>query len=194
MKKISLFILLLPVLAVAQVKKEQRKPAFTTITNAGFVAGESGVKLIGQLSAGVSFNRYFTGIGVGFDPYRFNSMPLFLDTRVSFNRTKTAFLYFNPGYNFSVLNKNKKEPFKIGEDVKGGLYMETGIGYRVKLNNKNRLSLVGGYSYKRITQYKKYGYPICGIAGCTTGDWFESYKYPYKFGRIIFKMSWEMGK
>lgn len=194
MKKLTLVVFLLPFFAVAQLNEKQHTTAFTTITSAGFLAGESGVKLVGQLSAGFSFSRYFAGVGAGYDAYRFNSLPLFADLRVSFNREKTAFLYVNPGYNFSLHNKNKTAPFIIEDNVKGGLYMETGIGYRVKLNNKHNLSFSGGYSFKKITEYKKYAYPICGVAGCTTGDWVETYKYPYKFGRIIFKMSWEMGK
>ena len=81
MKTIAVILLLLPVCISAQQKKSGKKN-WRSITSAGFVAGQSGVAPVFDLSGGITYSRYFTGLGFGFDAYQFDAFPVFADWRM----------------------------------------------------------------------------------------------------------------
>ncbi len=187
MKKTTLVLLFLPLGLFAQNKKVS-KPGWRMITSTGIVAGESDTKPVFQLSGGIVYDRHFAGIGIGYDTYQFNSIPLFADWRMSFGKKQIGFIYANGGYNFPGKYKDENEFDKASDLLKGGFYMDAGMGYRIPLGNFNRLSFSAGYSRKNIRQLKTFVYP------CLTGDCPENiHEYKYGFGRIIAKMSWELG-
>ena len=74
MKTIVVIFLLLPVCISAQQNKAGKKN-WRSITSAGFVAGQSGVAPVFDLSGGITYSRYFTGLGFGFDAYQFDAFP-----------------------------------------------------------------------------------------------------------------------
>jgi len=188
MKRIGIILLFLPLGLIAQIKKSANT-GWRTITSIGLVAGESNNKPIFQLSGGSVYGRYFTGIGVGYDMYHFNSIPLFADWRMSFGKRRIGFLYANGGYNFPGSYRGENEFSKTKDRLKGGFYMDAGMGYRIPLGGLHRLSFSAGYSRKNMSQLKSFVYP------CLTGDCPEDiHDYKYSFGRIIAKMSWELGK
>src|SRR5687768_7760535 len=187
MKRIILVLLFLPLGLLAQNKKDL-KTGWRTVTTTGIVAGESDTRPMFQFSGGIVYKHQFAGIGIGYDMYQFNSFPVFADWRMSFGKRQIAFLYANSGYNFPGKYKEENEGFKTSDRLKGGFYMDAGIGYRLRLGNFNRLSFSAGYSRKHISRPKTFVYP------CLTGDCPENiHEYKYGFGRIIAKMSWELG-
>lgn len=162
---------------------------FRMITSVGMVAGESSAKPVFQLSGGITYDRFYTGIGAGLDPYRFRSVPLFADWRMDIGKKRSVVVYANAGYSFPYGNEETDEsPFKISDRFTGGFYMDAGVGYRLPLNKLNRLLLSAGYSHKRINNVVGYKY-----TWCLTCDE-EIYTYQYDLGRIVTKLSWELGK
>lgn len=186
-KVVALMFLLWPVMLLAQGKEKQQLK-WSTIASAGLATGESNTKPVFQLSGGVNYNRFFTGIGVGYDTYEFNSVPLFADWRVKFGKKQAAFVYANGGYNFPGKYQMDDDFSKTADDIKGGLYTDIGIGYRVPLGILHRLGLSAGFSQKNIIQRKVFVFP------CLTGDCPEDIReYRYRFNRIVAKLSWEIG-
>ena len=184
---IILLVFFLPLSLFAQNKKAS-KPGWRVITSAGLMAGESDNKPAFQLSGGIVRDRYFAGIGIGYETYRFNSFPVFADWRVDFGKKRTGFLYANGGYNFPGHNKEESEFSKTADRLKGGFYMDAGIGYRICLGTFHRLAFSAGYSRKDIRHIKTFVYP------CFTGDCPDDiHEFKYSLGRMVAKMSWELG-
>ena len=99
MKILWIILLFLPTSFLAQTKRTV-KPGWRSIATAGFTAGESGANPVFQLSGGITYNRFFNGIGIGYDLYEFNSFPLFADWRMSFGKQQLVFVYAMPGIIF----------------------------------------------------------------------------------------------
>ena len=180
---------LFPLFSLSQDKKSS--PAFTAISSLGFAAGESTAKPLFQVSGGVTYDRFFGGLGVGMDFYNYKSIPLFADWRFSFGKTRIGFLYANAGYNFSYDNKNEEEVtiFTTTNSFSGGFYADLGLGCRFRLNERHRLLLSAGYSQKNISRKIGYTFP-CVNPPCSE----EVYEYHYSLGRLVTKLGWEFGR
>ncbi len=179
--------MLSPVLAFAQ-KDGVNFKKWSTIGSVGLVTGESGSRPVFQLSSGMNYHQFFTGLGLGYDSYEFNSIPVFADWRYKFGQKISGFVYGMAGYNFPVVSGKTIENFKTSESSSGGLYFDLGIGCRIPMGKVDRLLLSAGFSQKRISQRQSFLYP------CFTGNCEEvTYNYDYKFGRITAKLSWELG-
>lgn len=193
MKRWGIILLFLPIGLIAQIKRTV-KPGWRSIATAGFAAGESGASPVFQLSGGITYNRFFYGIGMGYDPYEFNSFPLFADWRMSFGKQQLVFVYAMPGYNIPGKFTKEVNFFSdVDEKMKGGFYMDAGIGYRIPLALLHRLSFSAGYVRKSLSHEKIYSYP-CGIVPCTDLPQPDKYVYRYSYGLITTKLSWELGK
>ena len=180
---------LFPVMSFSQ--QSTSKARVTSIASVGFAAGESTAKPLFQLSGGFNYGRFFSGIGIGMDQYRFNSFPLFADWRANFGKERLAFVYANGGYNFPGKNKSMNDEwFKTTDLFDGGFYMDAGLGYRIRLNSSlHRLLFSAGYSRKTISNKVGYTYQ-CFNPPCQE----NLYTYKYELGRIVAKFSWEFGR
>jgi hypothetical protein len=180
---------LLPLVSVSQQSKSKGK--IQTVTSVGFAAGESTAKPLFQVSGGWTFDRYYAGVGVGFDQYFTNSIPLFADGRFSFGRARWGFAYVNGGYNFTTDKPDEKTIWSQTSTNRllGGFYMDAGLGYRIHIGTLHRLLISAGYSQKNVVRQTIYTNP-CLVAPCpeTIVD------YRYKLGRIVTKVSWEFSK
>lgn len=189
MKKILLVLLLAPVLCFSQKTGALKK--IHIITAAGVVTGEAGAKPLFQLSGGLSFRDQFIGAGIGYEQYQFNSFPVFADWRFNFGDQKSVFVYVNAGYNFAGSYHRDQETSKTRDKMQGGFYGDGGVGYRFPAGAMHRLAVSTGYSHKSLVREKIFIYP-CGYAGCN--ETINIYKYRYNYGRIVTKLSWELGR
>ena len=193
MKRIVIVLLFLPIGLIAQNKKIVR-PGWRSIATTGFTAGESGVSPVFQLSGGLTYGRFFNGLGTGYDLYEFNSFPIFADWRMSFGKQQLVFVYAMPGYNIPCKITKEVSDFRtVTEKQTGGFYMDAGIGYRIPLGILNRLSFSAGYVRKSVSHKKAYSNP-CGMVPCTEEPAPDKYVYRYNYGLITTKLSWEFGK
>ena len=153
-KLIGFFFMLFSICATAQ----KTKPSFVASVQGGLLEGEAGSAF--QLKAVNGFQRqsWSAGIGVGVDYYHTRSLPLFLDLRKSFGKgEKTPFVYANGGYHFPWLKTGEQEWNDV--DVKGGMYMDVGIGYAFPAFKNTKLFFSAGYSqknYSRVSNYPVY--------------------------------------
>jgi len=190
MKKITIVLILLPLSFFAQ-EKETVKKNFRSIAGAGIAGGQTGVAPVFDVSGGITYGRYFTGIGIGFDSYQFDAFPVFADWRVGFGRKQLLFAYANPGYTIPESHKNEGEPFRV-DRMQGGFFIDAGLGYRIPINFMNRISFSAGYRHKSITHETTYN-SICGSVPCAEIPP-TMYVNRYKYGVITTKLSWELGK
>jgi hypothetical protein len=188
--KYFIIALLFPLVSFSQ--SNLSRAHLHTIVSIGAAAGQSAVKPLAQVSSGFTYNnRWFTGIGIGIDHYNYKSIPLFADLRMNFGKTRSGFLYGNAGYNFPYDNKSKGDVYSLGPDhIYGGFYMDAGIGYRIRLSSSQHLLFSAGYSQKRIKDAMSYN----SLLYCPVCDGGDTYTYRYTMGRIITKLSWELGR
>src|SRR5688572_23487962 len=190
MKTIAVILLLLPLCISAQ-QKQSGKTNWRTITSAGFVAGQSGVAPVFDLSGGITYSRYFTGLGFGFDAYQFDAFPVFADWRMGIGRSRLLYLYATPGYVIPERHKNEGEPTRT-DKMQGGFFMDAGFGYRIPINMMHRLSFSAGYRHKALSHEITYNYGCSGTPCVEIPP--NIYVNHYKYGVITTKLSWELGR
>lgn len=184
-----LMALALPFAAITQQNKKATDNVWLqTIGSAAIVGGQSGVKPVFQLVSGIRKSIYFAGIGVGYDNYLYKSLPVFADMRIDFSKKQIVFAYGDLGYNIPVGLKTSTDVFKTTDLYYGGIYIDAGLGYRHKINNKNNFLFSFGYTLKDINKKEGYTYP-CINPPCTENI---SY-YKYRMGRVVTRVSWEFG-
>ncbi|MEO8404788.1 MAG: hypothetical protein ABI480_09340 [Chitinophagaceae bacterium] len=184
MKKIIIILLLLPAFAFSQKVKAH------VITSAGILAGATETQAVFSFTGGVAYKNYFTGIGIAYDRYRYNSIPVFADWRFNFGENKVVFVYLAGGYNFPGSYQKEEEAFKTKDKMKGGLYTDAGLGYRFPAGKMHRFILSAGFSRKNMTWERKYTYPFT----IPQQDNHSMYEYKLHFNRFETKFSWEIGR
>ena len=166
---------------------QSKKSSLQGIAAAGLVGGESEVAAAFRVSGGVAKDMYYGGIGLGFDNYRFRSIPLFADFRISPGTRQRWFLYGSAGYNFPYhAHSDNYIINKIEDKFDGGFYGEAGVGIKLVSFGKNSLLWDFGFSYKEMTNVVKYSYIIRDPP-----PMIEMYERNYHLGRIITKLSWQ---
>lgn len=181
-------------LADGQTKKKAFSGAkFTSAIQAGILEGESD-KSFGQFQIvnGIQQNAWFYGLGLGIDYYGSKrSVPVFFDVKRDIIKGKrTPYVYADAGYNFSWLRDKDKTAF-WGNDYKekGGLFYETGLGYKFILKNKIAVGLSAGYSFKQqkemFTRFIINDFPPYNQPGVNL----PPEVYDYKFRRISIKFN-----
>jgi hypothetical protein len=189
MRKSGLIIAALSSLcAFSQEKKPC--PCVTTMVAVGMMGGESAAKPQFQATTGLRSGSLFAGVGAGLDHYYLRSIPVFADLRANLGHKQSAFLYLQGGYNFPYNNHNDIL-IDIATSVhhySGGLYFDTGLGYRIHVNTFHRILLSAGYSRKEL--YDRLVNSYCEIVPCHQ----DEYKYHFRVGRISARLSWEFGR
>ena len=140
---------------------QDKKMQFKSINSLGLAEGQYGSAIQLQTINGIQKKRWFAGIGLGLDHYRFQSVPMFVDLRRSFGKkSNKIFIFANAGINFSDLTKNqKKYSYPAGSAFENGVYLATGAGYDIKMTSRFSLSIASGYTYKNTPeQYRLFGF------------------------------------
>ena len=190
MKRITVILILLPLCIFGQEKKTVTKN-FRSIVGAGIAGGQTGISPVFDLSGGITYSRYFTGIGIGFDSYQFDAFPIFADWRVGFGKKQLLFAYATSGYVIPERHNNEGEPFRV-DHMQGGFFFDAGFGYRIPINLMHRISFSAGYRHKALSHQITYNY-ACGGTPCVEIPP-TIYVNHYKYGLITTKLSWELGK
>ena len=181
-------VMFLPLFCFGQPKVKE-KAGFHSIVGGGAMIGESRTKAFFQYSGGLQYGRYFTGIGIGYDAYRLNTIPVFADWRMNFGPRRVLFVYANVGANFAAnIQKEEKTDYSRGY-ARPGLYTDGGFGYRFPLGHSQRIFLSVGHSFKRITDVHEFSYGSFRSNQAVTTN-----AYRYNYSRIVVKTGWEFGK
>jgi hypothetical protein len=177
------FILIISSLIPVFTGGQTKKGGFQSINQFAMVGGESYINTAFQTVNGVKFSKWFSGIGIGMDNYRYKTLPLFFDGRWYFGEDKRGFVYGDIGYDFPIKNKPGKEiAYYSSYHFKGGIYSDLGIGYYVPLYKKTSLLFSLGYSSKALKTKVSSAYE-CLVAPCPV----DYSTYEFSFNRMILK-------
>jgi len=161
---------------------QKQKAKFNSINTGGIIFGQSGTYGLFQSVNGLQYQKWFAGVGTGYDYHYYKSVPLFIDARRYIGKENQVFLYGDIGYNFPQDNKPGREIFSYSSyHFSGGVYTDIGAGYGIKLINTSVL-ISGGYSYKNIRSR------IGAVSPCLVPPCPENFSdYNYGFNRLLLK-------
>jgi len=186
---LTVALLLFSILANSQADPK-KTPAikFQSNLQPGILIGQSGSNPAFTISSinGIQSKSWFAGIGIGLDYYGAKrSVPLFIDVKKDLSeKVNTFFLFADAGYNFPWLMDNQKMKFVEKYNASGGLYYETGIGYKFKIFTNTHIGFSAGYSFKQIKE--EYTYPCIWCENEIPPDEISNYKYR----RLAIKLNW----
>ncbi|GAB2822332.1 hypothetical protein [Ferruginibacter profundus] len=149
------YLVVIITLLVVNVRVQaQNKNAivFNSYNAIGFVAGKSPVALAAQTENGIKIKNWFIGAGIGIDNYYKKTMPLSGAIKKEFMlKTNSLFLYANVGGNIIPGDKEIKRAFTIISTT-GGLYLDAGVGYKIKITTGSSIYFTLGNSYKNLKE------------------------------------------
>lgn len=161
--------------------------AFHSYVDIGLLSGKNGAAFHLNTDHGIRFNDLFIGAGVGYDTYKYRSLPAFFLGKLMIGKREDIFLFGKLGYNLPFSeNPEPENVYQKEYSVKGGLYSSTGIGFRTALWKAVKLNLSGGFSYKESGFRVVNEYP-CLTPPCPQ----DKYSYKYTFGRLLLAVGLE---
>jgi hypothetical protein len=157
----------------------QNKIKFSTQNYMGILAGGSETNIQLQTINGISFHKWFTGIGTGIDWYYQRSIPVFLTAERGFRVAARKNIYFSSsaGVNFPWKNNYYNDDWWgfTNSETHTGFYWNTGFGYKINIGKQNDAVLLHfGYSNKFYKETVTSNNP-CLVAPCPVNT--ESFKY-----------------
>ena len=185
-------LLCLPVLASAQ-SSSGKKIGWRSYAAGGIAVGDKNNASVFQLGTGMKYKWLYAGLGVGYDNYRYSSVPVYAEFRADDPESNRLFGYGQVGY--SIDCSDGEFDFWAAEKARttGGLYLDLGIGYRVLLIKPHAVSISLGYGLKKMKESSSTYAPCGGPGPCTvSGNNGVSTNY-HKFGRLIAKVAFELG-
>ena len=160
---------------------------FSSINNVALVVGESRNALTIQSKNGLKKDRWFAGIGTGFDFYAKRTIPLhFSLQRDFFAKPQKLFVYADAGINFRWLEST--DYLKKSSTSTPGLYYEWGLGCKIKFKNTTALLFSAGYNLKQVKE-KVNPYWFNPNRPINEDDY---EKYNYYFRRIVIRLGLQL--
>ena len=190
----NIIVVIISANCFAQQKSADKPFQFHSINNVGLLEGQAGSALQLQTINGVQHRSWFAGIGVGLDYYRYRTIPLFVDVRKEFGKSKNKFfIYADAGMNFYWMRDKDVKQFYISDKLRNGFYSEAGTGYKCILNASLSLLFSCGYSYKALAETggSYYLYPVDPLPGVPSAPSYTPEKINYHLNRLILKIAIE---
>jgi len=158
--------------------------SFSSVNNVGMLEGSAGSAFHVQTINGMRFNKWFAGVGLGIDKYKFRTVPLFLDVRRDLlNKINTPFLYADIGASFPWVTDKEENVWGRESDYKTGLYYDAGVGYKLIIGRGRGLLFSGGFSMKHVREIASFATPCFNPpCGFTEGE-----RYDFKLKRFSLK-------
>jgi hypothetical protein len=157
-KKLSLLAtLLLPVFLYAQpdtiAGRQHRVTYFNYISSGALLANkDKGISFSVSSIHGVRSNKFFTGLGIGYDAYQeWRMVPLMASIGYDLFEKQSASVFVQLQGGYSLARNVPVGDFQpVRFDSKGGGMLGAFLGYTIKKENI-RLYLMTGYKFQRIT-------------------------------------------
>jgi hypothetical protein len=154
---VLVYLIVHPLLA-----QENKKQTYFQLYNFSLLVGEH--RGIGfETIQGLKFDNNFSlGLGVGFDTYKINSMPLFIDIRKDLNLLKwQPFLFAQGGISNNFYNADYPRKWSWNNMPANkfltSFYYAIGVGVQTKLLSKLNYVVAFGMSSKQL-RFKQYTY------------------------------------
>lgn len=151
---------------------------FHSITQIGFLYGDTEKLPLLQSVNGIRYKRSSAGIGLGLDYYFTRSSTLFVHLQQDvLSGSSSPFFYAAIGSAMPVEKKVENELSR--SEYERGLYYDLGIGYRCAVGEKLSLHFNLGYTRKEVheTRWSRFNFPQD-----------EAQYFDYSFRRISFKL------
>ena len=189
--KYFFLVLLIPVTLVSFGQKKNTTYKFHSINNILLINGNNATTAGLQSINGFQKGNLFAGVGIGLDYYLYRTVPLFVDFRYEFGKTKNKFFaYADGGVNFDWVEEEYNDgPIFIWDgsrntsEFHNGAYTDVGLGYMVGTKKGGGLVLSLGHSYKSLEKTISYQ------------DWRTQETitdvYNYNLNRIVLKVGWK---
>ena len=189
--KYFFLVLLMPVTLVSFGQKKNTTYKFHSINNISLINGDNATTAGLQSINGFQKDNLFAGVGIGLDYYLYRTVPLFVDFRCEFGKTKNKFFaYADGGVNFDWVEEEYNDgPIFIWDgsrntsEFHNGAYTDIGLGYMVGTKKGGGLVLSLGHSYKSLEKTISYQ------------DWRTQETitdvYNYNLNRIVLKVGWK---
>lgn len=184
----------LSVTTEAQDITGKKKPAVYLMPQIGLLNGDHAVGAQVQLTGGLVSNQWMYGLGTGIDYYRLRSVPVFADVRRYLNKMKSTFLYTHLGYHFSWVEQDHKTgiaSWNTDYNMRGGLYLDAGIGHDMRIKKTKALTISIGYTQKQMRESYTEQIWILPVIG---GNSFElsPRTFDYTFRRLLLKVAYRL--
>jgi hypothetical protein len=186
--RILLFSFLLPLIGFAQQKQVSARPKFQSSLGASLLIGESGPGGNFQLVNGFRINKWFAGLGVALDNYRFQTVPVFLSARREGIFGRKIFAYADAGISIPAVRDDQRNPFQQTDDFNAGFYSETGIGLKIPAGKKTSVRISAGYTFRTLSE--KLSTPSVSSFWPDPGDEAE---FRYKFQMLTLRLAVSLG-
>jgi hypothetical protein len=161
--------------------------AFSSIIQAGVLAGVKGNEGLIQTVNGIRYKTWFVGAGVGVEYYSIKGFPVFLDVRKDYSdKPSTPFAYADAGIHLPRKRRVVHNQW-YEDDYSNGFYTDVGLGYKIAIKKLNKLLITSGYSYKKVERINKYT-PGCGGASPCYQDHSNYISYLHRFS---VKVGWQ---
>lgn len=169
--------ILAPSLLWAQKKSTIK---YTNLSEVGILTGKTENTLNVRTINGIAYKKASIGLGVGYDPYGYKSVPIFIDARKQFGNKKCKFvLYADGGLNFPLHSDYFPEKWNNGNiayQFNTTFYGEAGFGMKQKINKLFSLNITAGFSYKHFSYVEHsqlwYSSPYVFSNGNATYDYY----------------------
>ncbi len=173
MKKI-IIPALLSLFFITASAQQHSKPVFSSYNAGGLQIGQEGYSASLESTNGLRFNKWFAGLGIAFDGYRYKSLPGYLDLKYFPGRKEHFFLLADAGY--SVMPFKNEGFFKLypNNKVSGGLFAKTGAAYLLQPGKKKGFYFQLDYELKTI--HESYDYMIIADFPSFGNDYVDTYK------------------
>jgi hypothetical protein len=137
---------------MAQQKSKVKQAAvFHSFNSVQLLNGNTTTAVALHSVNGLQWNKFFAGIGTGFDYYYHTTVPLFAEARYDVTGSSRKLQVFvNAGIHFPFSTLNKKFEYKTG-DYKTGRLLAAGIDYFIPVK-KDALVIGVAYSHKQVIQ------------------------------------------
>lgn len=101
--------------------------------------------------------RFFAGLGVGYEHYDRGVMPLFAETKYMFGTESfSPFLSFRIGYAFPVEKQEQTDYYGSVTETYGGILLNPEAGIRIDAGTKNAFVIGIGYNYQELSYRETY--------------------------------------
>ena len=167
--------------AVAQISNKSQNPPgkFHSYNTVQLLNGSTSTSAAVSSVNGFQFNRFFTGIGVGYDYYFRRTIPLFAEVRYNvLGNKRTLQLFADYGANFLVDKNNGTQSSKTGR------YWSTGFDYFIPVQ-KDAFTIGLGYSSKQVVYFGD-NFLMLPVVGWQN----VPIKYDYLLNRVAIRFGW----
>lgn len=142
---------------------------------AGILAGPRGCYGQYLLTNGITFRKWYTGVGTGIDEYYWRSVPLFLTIRKKWGTKQGG--WFTSGKGGLNISTKKAVSHTGSVEYKNGSFLGWDFGYDFKLAKHFGLLLSAGYEWKVAKQVTTTGSFNDPFNGWADNKWVTTDKY-----------------